>query len=60
MGALKYEGSPDIKDIIKKAAELGAMALIKEGNNYIQSENQQYIMRQQEKETARNHGAENQ
>ena len=35
IGALKFEGSPNLQDIIKKAAEVGAMALIKEGNNYI-------------------------
>jgi len=35
IGAIKFEGNPNRNDIIKLAAEKGAMVLIREGNNYI-------------------------
>jgi len=35
IGALKFEDSPELDKIIKKAANIGAMGLIQEGDNYI-------------------------
>jgi len=35
IGVIKLEGEPKIEDVVTMAAEHGALAIIKEGNNYI-------------------------